>query len=182
MFINALILTQEYFKKKFNHFNDKYNIINIELDDGISKKEKIKYAMDNSFPRVIISFIFCLIIQGLIEYIFFCERKKMYKLFSLKGFNEINKNIRVIMSKIRLKYYIYIFINFVLAITIYIYLTNFCSIYIDGIFDYIGAGIWTFIMLELFPFFSSFVLSILRYYGLKKNNNTIYRISQILSF
>ena len=63
MFINALILTQDYFKRKFNHFNDKYNILNIELDDGISKREKIKYAMDNSFPRVLISFIFCLIIQ-----------------------------------------------------------------------------------------------------------------------
>ena len=182
MFINALILTQDYFKEKFYYFNNKYNILDIELENGISKSEKLKYAMNNSFPRVMISFIICLIIQGLFEYIFFCERKKMYKLFALKGFNEINKNIRVIMAKIRLKYYIYILINFSLAITFYIYLTNFCSIYIGGIFDYIGAGIWTFIMLELFPFLSSLILSILRYYGIKKSNNTIYKISQILSF
>ena len=182
MFINALILTQDYFKKKFYYFNNKYNILYIELENGISKKEKIKYAMNNCFPRVFITFIICLIIQGVIEYAFFGERKKMYKLFLLKGLNEINKNSKAIISKLRIKYYIYMVINFILVIIFYIYVTNFSAVYISGVFDYVGAGIWTFILLQIFPFFSSLVLSILRYYGLKKSNNTIYRISQILSY
>ena len=182
MFINALILTQDYFKKKFYYFNNKYNILYIELENGIAKKEKIKYAMNNCFPRVLITFIICLIIQGVIEYALFGERKKMYKLFLLKGLNEINKNSKAIISNLRIKYYIYMVINFILVIIFYIYVTNFSAVYISGVFDYVGAGIWTFILLQIFPFFSSLVLSILRYYGLKKSNNTIYRISQILSY
>ena len=182
MSINALILTQDYFKKKFYYFNNKYNILYIELENGIAKKEKIKYAMNNCFPRVLITFIICLIIQGVIEYALFGERKKMYKLFLLKGLNEINKNSKAIISNLRIKYYIYMVINFILVIIFYIYVTNFSAVYISGVFDYVGAGIWTFILLQIFPFFSSLVLSILRYYGLKKSNNTIYRISQILSY
>ena len=181
MFVNALILTQDYFNKKFHYFNNKYNILHDELDN-ITSGEKFKYAMSHSFPRVLSSLIICLIIQGLIEYGFFRERKKIYSLFILHGINEINKKVVDLMKKIKIKYYIFIFLNFALMVIFFIYLTNFSAVYTGGILDFIGAGILTFIFLQIFPFVSSFILSLLRFYGLKNSNGTLYSLSQILSF
>ena len=183
MFINALLLTQNYFINKFYYFNNKYNIMNTLLEKNISSREKINYSMNHSFPRVLISFLISYVVQVLIEHIFFCERKNYYKLFIYKGINKsINNSVNDMMRKIRIKYYIFLLINYILMIIIFIYLANFSSVYISGTTDYIGAGIWTFISLQIFPFISSLVISLLRYYGLRKLNNKIYRFSQILSF
>ena len=86
------------------------------------------------------------------------------------------------MGKIRIKYYIFIILNFILMIIFFIYLTNFYVVYTGGVLDYIGAGILTFIFLQIFPFISSLILALLRYYGLKKNNKKLYKLSQLLSF
>ena len=138
--------------------------------------------MNNSFPRVLLGFIICVIIQELIEYIFFCERKKIYNTFFLKGFDNINNKANNMIKKIKIKYYVFIFINFIMMVMFFIYITNYCGVYVGGIFDFIGAGIWTFILLQIFPFISSFIISFLRYRGLKKVNKLIYKISQILSY
>ena len=181
MFINALILTQDYFKNKFHYFNNKYNILREELDE-ITSGEKFRYAFSHSFPRVLSSLVICLIIQGIIEYGFFRERKKIYSLFILHGINEINKIVVDLMKKIKIKYYIFIFLNFALMVIFFIYLTNFSAVYTGGISDFIGAGILTFILLQIFPFVSSLILSLLRFYGLKNSNTILYSMSQILSF
>ena len=180
IFINSLILTQDYFENKFYYFNNKYNIQYVEYENKISSSEKIKYSMNKCFPRVIISFIICFIIQELIEYIFFCERKKIYNTLFLKGL--INNKANNLLRKIRIKYYIFIFINFCLMGIFFIYITNFCGVYIGGIFDFISAGICTFILLFIAPFVTSLIISFLRYKGLKKSNKILYKISQILSF
>ena len=86
------------------------------------------------------------------------------------------------MKKIRIKYYIFIFINYLMMIPFFIYIANFSAVYISGYIDFIGAGIWTFILLQIYPFISSLLISILRYYGLKKYNNSCYKLSQFLSF
>ena len=182
LFINTLILTQDYFQNKFYYFNNIYNILHIERGNNISSSEKIKYSMNNSFPRVLLGFIICVIIQELIEYIFFCERKKIYNTFFLKGFDNINNKANNMIKKIKIKYYVFIFINFIMMVMFFIYITNYCGVYVGGIFDFIGAGIWTFILLQIFPFISSFIISFLRYRGLKKVNKLIYKISQILSY
>ena len=64
----------------------------------------------------------------------------------------------------------------------FIYLTNFSAVYTGGILDFIGAGILTFILLQIFPFVSSLLLSLLRFYGLKNTNGALYSMSQIFSF
>ena len=182
LFINALILTQDYFTNKFYFFNKKYNIKNIYLENNIPISEKIVYSMNHSLPRILITFIICLIIEIFIEHIFFIERKNYYNCFILKGFNDINITINILMKKIRIKYYIFIFINYLMMIPFFIYIANFSAVYISGYIDFIGAGIWTFILLQIYPFISSLLISILRYYGLKKYNNSCYKLSQFLSF
>ena len=182
LFINALILTQDYFTNKFYFFNKKYNIKNIYLENNIPISEKIVYSMNHSLPRILITFIICLIIEIFIEHIFFIERKNYYNFFILKGFNDINITINILMKKIRIKYYIFIFINYLMMIPFFIYIANFSAVYISGYIDFIGAGIWTFILLQIYPFISSLLISILRYYGLKKYNNSCYKLSQFLSF
>ena len=182
MFFNALTLSQNYFKNKFYFFNNKYNIIHIDFEKDISPGEKIRYAMNNSFPRIILIFIICLLIKSLVEYFLFCERKKIYHLLIKKGFNAIGCKSNDLIRKIKCKYYVFIGINFIFSILFFVYLTNFCGVYVSGIFDLIGAGLWTFILLQIFPFISSLALTFLRYFGLKKNINNFYSLSQILSF
>ena len=181
MFVNAIILSQDYFNKKFHYFNNKYNILHDEIYN-ITSGEKFRYAMSHSFPRVLSALIICLVIQGLIEYGFFRERKKIYSLFILHGINEINKNVVDLMKKIKIKYYVFIFINFALMVVFFIYLANFASVYTGGILDFIGAGLITFILIQIFPFVSSLLLSLLRFYGLKNTNGALYSMSQIFSF
>lgn len=53
-------------------------------------------------------------------------------------------------------------------IIFFVYLTNFSAAYSGGALDYIGAGIWTFAFLQILPFISSLIISLLRYYGMKK--------------
>ena len=179
LFMNALILTQDYFKEKFYYFNRKYNIMNKYLENNISNREKVAYSMNHCFPRILVSFIICLIAHSFIEIIFFSERKKYYNFFVLK---EFNNEIDIMIRKIKIKYYIFIFVNYVMMLIFFIYITNFTYVYINGYPDYICAGIWTVILLLIFTFVWSLIVALLRYYGLKNNNNSCYSLSQFLIF
>ena len=64
IFINALILTQDYFENKFYYFNNKYKIQYIEYGNKISSSEKIKYSMNKSFPRVLNLSLFVLLYKN----------------------------------------------------------------------------------------------------------------------
>ena len=180
LFINSLLLTQDYFIKKLYYFDKIYHYFNLQLENSISFKEKLKYSMNHNFPRIMISFLICLFVQTLIEHIFFCERKKIYKFLISKSFTDVNNFIDNMDRKIRIKYNIYLFINYIIMITFFIYLSNFTAVYIGGITDIIGSGILTFILLQISPLITSLIIVLLRYHGLKKSNNLLYKFSQIL--
>ena len=65
-------------------------------------------------------------------------------------------------------------------ILFFVYLTNFSNAYSGGALDYIGAGIWTFIFLQIFPFISSLLIAFLRQHGMKNKKEKIYKLSQVL--
>ena len=181
IFINSMTITQNYFKNKYIYFNKKYQIE--ESDDvkiKIAAPERLSYAMTHCFPEVIITFIICIIVQFIINFIFFGVRRELCIISINEKKQNINSQVQNLIKKAKVRYIIFSFINLILMIIFFIYLTNFTSAYSGGALDYIGAGIWTFIFLQIFPFISSLLISLLRYYGMKKNNQKMYKMSQVL--
>ena len=63
---NLLFLNQNYYIKKFNHFNEKYKLIHSEnLDLKISTEERIRFALNNTFIYAIFTFILLIIVNSL---------------------------------------------------------------------------------------------------------------------
>ena len=181
IFINSMTITQNYFKNKYIYFNKKYQIE--DSDDvkiKISAPERLSYAMTHCFPEVIITFIICMIVQFIINFIFFGVRRELCIISINEKKENINNQVQKLIKKAKIRYIIFSFVNLILMIIFFVYLTNFSAAYSGGALDYIGAGIWTFAFLQILPFISSLIISLLRYYGMKKNNQKMYRMSQVL--
>ena len=181
LFINSMTITQNYFKEKYKYFNKKYQI---EESDTVKIKidpiERLSYAMKHCFPEVIITFIICVIVQFIVNFIFFGIRRELCLISINEKKENINKEVQKLIKKTKTRYIIFAFINLVFMIIFFVYLTNFTTAYSGGALDYIGAGIWTFIFLQIFPFISSLIASLLRHNGMKNNKEGMYKMSQVL--
>ena len=181
LFINSMTITQNYFKEKYKYFNKKYQI---EESDTVKIKidpvERLSYAMKHCFPEVIITFIICVIVQFIVNFIFFGIRRELCLISINEKKENINKEVQKLIKKTKTRYIIFAFINLVFMIIFFVYLTNFTTAYSGGALDYIGAGIWTFIFLQIFPFISSLVATLLRHNGMKNNKEGMYKMSQVL--
>ena len=136
--------------------------------------------MRHCFPEVIITFFICIISQYIINFIFFGIRRELCLISINEKKENINKEVNKLIKKTKFRYIIFSFINLVFMIIFFVYLTNFTTAYSGGALDYIGAGIWTFILLQILPFISSLLITFLRYYGIKENKEGMYKMSQIL--
>ena len=111
MLINAMNLNQQYFVKKYEYFNKEYNLVNDEKK--IKLNVIMNYAMKNGFSKALISFVLCLIIYYLIEYILFNIRSNMNSILVEKSLNinKLNRKIIELMKLIRIKIIIYFSIS-----------------------------------------------------------------------
>ena len=180
IFVNSMCLSQKYFIKKYEYFNNKYNIQdNIKI---IKSNEFVQYAMRSGFSNAMISFMICLVIYYSFEYIFFNIRRLInnISLDESININKINRQIIELMTFVKKKYLIYICISSFAMILFGIYIINFSFTYPGGVIDYISNSIITFIFLQIFPFITSLLVCYMRIYSLKKKNKTLYEFSQIL--
>ena len=181
LFINSMTITQNYFKDKYEYFNEKYKLVesdNIKIKIDIL--ERLSYAMKHSFPEVIITFIICMFVQFIINFLFFGIRRELCFIAINERRENILKAVQKLTNKTKVRYIIFAFINLTFMIIFFVYLTNFSNTYSGGAIDYIGAGIWTFIFLQVLPIFSSLITALLRYYGMKNNKEGMYKMSQVL--
>ena len=181
MFLNSLFLTQKYFKKKFNYFNDKYNIKYNENTSSISSNEKFAYALKNTIVFSVSTFIICLFIQFIINYCFFNLRRKIWIILKECDDNkkEEIKEMNMFFNHQNFIYIIIACVDFILIIFFFFYLINFSQAYKGGILDYVGATFMTWLFLQVIPFISCIISALFRYYGLKNNNNRLYKLNQI---
>ena len=180
MLINAMNLNQKYFLKKYEYFNKEYNLVNDEKK--IKLNVIMNYAMKNGFSKALISFVLCLIIYYLIEYILFNIRSNINSILLEKSLNinKLNRKIIELMKLIRIKIIIYFSISSFILILSFIYLINFSFAYPGGVVDSVSNSIITFILLQIFPFISSLIICIMRYLSILKNNRILYQLSQLL--
>ena len=175
-----MCLSQNYFFNKYEYFNRKYNIN--DKEKKIKANEIIKYAMKKGFGNAMITFIICLIVYYLIEYVLFNYRRKINNL-SLEeniNINKINTEIIKLMKYIKKRIIIYICLSSILYIICIIYLINFSFVYQGGILDAISTSIITFIFLQIFPIISSLLICSLRYISIIKEYKILYEFSQLL--
>ena len=188
IFFNIFHLNQKYFRKKFEHFNNKYNITTIKLSKNISSNEIFSYAMTHEILSGFISFIICFVIKSIINFYVFNLRKKLNEI-NLKSQKKKNINdqekieeIFLIIKKERKCYILFFSICLVVMILIFYLLINFNEVYRGGILDLIAGFIWTFIFLQIIPFIYCLLFAFIRYLGVKKKNEKIYYFSQIIFF
>ena len=190
IFFNIFHLTQKYFRKKFEHFNNKYNLLYKNNEIDISSNEIFGYAMGHAILSGFISFIICLIIQSIINIFIFNVRKKLNTITSKKFLSkdkankerEQIKEIHFIFKYERKRYIIFFSSFFGLMIIIFYLFINFCEVYHGGILDLIAGFLWTFIFLQIVPFIYCLIFALIRYKGIKNKNEKMYRFSQIVFF
>ena len=132
------------------------------------------------FPHVS-NFIICLVIQVPINYYFFNIREKIWEIISLYKDEEKReiKLLNIFMKKKKRLYIIISAINFIFVIFFFFYIINFCHAYKGGIIDYIGESFMTWLLLQVIPFISCLISALFRYYGLKYQNNRLYKLNQV---
>ena len=180
LFINSMCLSQNYFFNKYEYFNRKYNIN--DKEKKIKANEIIKYAMKKGFGNAMITFIICLLVYYLIEYVLFNYRRKINNLSLEENINisKINTEIIKLMKYIKKRIFIYICLSSILYIICIIYLISFSFVYQGGTLDAISISIITFIFLQIFPIISSLLICSLRYFSIKKEYRILYEFSQLL--
>ena len=184
MFINSLFLTQNYFKKKYTYFNNKYNIQYNENIQGISNNEKFSYAIKNTIGFSIATFFICIIVQFTINYYFFNLRRKIWTI--LKECDDDTKEEIKEMNKFfndkNCSFILIAFINFAFMIVFFFYIINFSQAFKGGVLDYVAGTFMTWLFLQVAPFVSCLISASFRYLGLKKENNRLYKLNQVYIF
>ena len=183
IFFNTIFLGQNYFIEKYNYFNDKYNLEKeAKKELIISDSEKINYAFKHCFKNAFISFILCLIIQLIIGFIFFGTKKKISNIIEIKEKTSQEKEYNNVMSKIKSLFIVFFIINFVLLILFSTYIIGFNMIYNKSLSDFLIPSFITFILLQIIPFITSIIITIIMHSGLKKENQKYINIAKTLLF
>ena len=184
-FLNSLFLTQKYFNKKYNFFNDKYSLDSTDENyNKINTKKQFIFALEHCIIYSLICFIIIMIVQFLINYLFFNLRKKLWIIIthSNNDKKEEIKQINFFFLKYNIYYLIITGINFIFMILFFYYLINFAQAYKGGYIDYITGGFMTWIMLQVFPFITCFISTIFRICGIKCGYNKLYKLNQVYIF
>ena len=181
MFMNSLFLTQNYFKNRYTYFNEKYNLQYNEEIKGVSSSERFGYALKYAAGFYVANFFICLIIQFIMNYYLFNLRKQVWAL--LKECNDDKreeiKQMNIFMNKKNAIYIILASINFIFILFFFFYIMNFSQAFKGAAVDYIAATFMTWLMLQIIPFISCIISALFRYYGIKDENNRLYKLNQV---
>lgn len=182
LFINSILLNENYIFEKYNYFNENYNIENNKISS--IKKKIILYAIKNGKIQITSSFFICLALHYIISALLNI-RKQIYHL--LKKDKEEpkekieKKRIEKIKNSIFCRINLVVIICLLIMIILSIYLTNFCIVYSGTVIDLISQSMTCFIILQIILFIICFIVSSLRYLGLKGDCPLLFLINKCLS-
>ena len=188
--LNSLFLNQNYYSKKFKYFNEKYKLLagmtdgltispyEIDMNLKIKSIQKAFYSISHTMTNAIIVFIILLVMQLILGVLFFSLRKNISEVIKKYDLSE-NKKLEL---KIKIKYIIFLVINFILMVLFIFTLVGFGGMYGGGFIDYFMPGIISIIFLEVFPFLWSLIIALLEYLGIKYMNHWCIKISQFFMF
>ena len=177
--VNIIWLDQKYFEKKFNHFNDKYGIINSSKTElKISYGERFSYAFSHTIIYGLISFVILTLADFIIGCLFFGFRNEVEKVLVK---NKTSK-VQDMVLKARRNYNIFFVLNIILLVIFVLSFIGFEATYQGATFDYLSAGIIALVLNEILPFLWSLVLALLRYLGIKKKSKCLLKFSEFFLY
>ena len=183
IFFNTLFIGDNYFIEKYYFFNDKYDLeTKAEAGFSIPNNEKINYAFKHCFKNSFISFLICFIIEIIIGLIFFGTKRKIDKIIEIKEKISQKTEYDIIKSKIKKSFIIFFVVNIILIIIFSCYITEFNMIYDKSVADFLIPSFITFIILQIIPFITSIIITIIIHNGLKKENEQMINIAKYLLF
>ena len=177
IFFNIFFLAQNYFRKKYIYFNNKYCIKN--MTKKISLNERFKYGFKHTIFSGLLSFIICFFIQLIINYIFFSIDRDINKVKNTKveieslANNKISnlnkKEVIILLNKANKRYLIFLCVNLIIMIFISYSIITFNEVYRGGISDLISGTFWAFLFSQILPLFYCLIFALIKY--LKNKNN-----------
>lgn len=177
-FVNAICLTQNYFDKKFEYFNKKYNMIPAQKEIKISVGERLNYGFGHTVVNSLIAMAIYFVVQLIFGLLVFSVRKEITELFVSKDVLKINS----LAKTMKAKYIIFFVINILFMIAFFMFLANFNGVYAGSGTDFGAGGFLSLLWIEIIPFIWSLIIALVRYLGISKQNKTLYDISQIFMF
>ena len=182
MFFNIFHLEQIYFSKKFQYFNEKYNIIDVYLDKNITLSERFTYSFSYTIFSGLISFIICFIIQTILNFFFFNSKNKLLQLKSKSNNNDNNyKTIIIKLNEYYRNYYLIIFsVKLMFMLFVFYSIITFTQVYTGGFPDIFAGMIWTFIFLQLFPFIYCNIFAIIIKREIKNEKSYLLKFGKLI--
>ena len=150
--------------------------------------------LKHSFIKGILTYIIIVVIDIFLTWLFSIRRRvkslldSYYEIESGKNsmvsrYNRERKNFEKDLLEVSDLKKVYIWITgffYVFMIAFFIYLVNFCSSYKGVVDDLFLGALWTFIIYFLMSIFSSFIITTLKYIGIKIKVRWIYDTSRFL--
>ena len=159
-------------------FNDEYIDQKLISDGG--EKSLLDYISDY-FTRIIYTSVVGSLIDFMKELIFSTAEK-------LETIIERNKNNKILLKGEIVKAFkcnkiiivCFIFVQLCVSIFFVLYVLCFCYVYPNNYLDWFESSIIIIGMLQTFPFLSSFLISITKYYSLKCHSEICFNINEYL--
>jgi hypothetical protein len=162
-FLNALFYSKKYISDKFKS----------------NETNQFLFFLNNSYKRILL----CLMIEIFILWIINLIKnpKKLLRTYFFKSELKIkNKNYNnsiLLYISFKRGNYVVIIINFLILILSYLFLTPFSFVFKNNQLDLILSGIFTLLLLEIYSFFSTLIITSMRYLGIYLLNDTLYNMS-----
>ena len=105
--------------------------------------------------------------------------KKLFRMYYFKEYkkNNINDKNLLLYISFKKRNYVIIVINFIILIMSYLFLTPFSFIFKNSQLDFLLSGICTLLLLEIYSFFSTLIITSMRYLGIYLLNESLYNMS-----
>ena len=156
-------------------------------EDYISKKFKsensnsFSFFINNEISKIMYASMAGIVINGLISFLFSTKKKIINIIKYEKNKMIIHSEIAKILKNLEFKYKFIFLIIILLNIFFWYYLCCFCYVYHNSQLDWFKGSIITIIIIQIFSFIFTFIITSLRFLGLKFKIEFFFKISQMLN-
>ena len=139
------------------------------------------YLIKNELSRVVYATMISMVVDFVIGCLFSSKRRIEILVKREKDQNVFREESIAILKSMKMKYIIFLIINFVLMLIFWYYVCAFCNCYPNTATKWMTSSFITWGVILLFPFLLCLAITILRYLGLRYKSEVCYRISNCLT-
>ena len=163
--LNCFFYSEDYISKKFKNNNS----------------NSFSFFINNEISKIMYASMAGIVINGLINFLFNTKKKIINIIKYEKNKMVIQSEIARILKGLEFKYKFIFLIIILLNILFWYYLCCFCYVYHNSQLDWFKGSIITIIIIQIFSFIFTFIITSLRFLGLKFKIEFFFKISQMLN-